>query len=91
MKKIMIVFLAAASLVAVGGCKKKNGFAEAMAKMTEFKDKMCNCTKPTRDLMSPLKICRKDCASKTAKRVYRSLTAAFVKFSTFRPCMCARA
>src|SRR5689334_10452150 len=43
MKKIMIVCLAALSFATISGCKKKSGFAEAMAKMTEFKDKMCAC------------------------------------------------
>jgi hypothetical protein len=43
MKKIMIIVVAAMSLAAVG-CKKKGGMAEAMAKMGEFKDKMCKCT-----------------------------------------------
>jgi hypothetical protein len=42
MKNLTIVFLAAASLASVG-CKKKGGAGEAMAKMSEFKDKMCAC------------------------------------------------
>lgn len=42
MKKLMIVMLAAMSFAAVG-CKKKGGQAEAMAKMTDFKNKMCDC------------------------------------------------
>jgi hypothetical protein len=41
MKKISIAFVAALSLMAVGGCKKKGG--DMMGKMTEFKDKMCAC------------------------------------------------
>jgi hypothetical protein len=42
MKKISIAFLAAMSLASFG-CKKKGGSGEAIAKMTEFKDKMCAC------------------------------------------------
>jgi hypothetical protein len=42
MKNLTIAFLAAASLMSVG-CKKKGGAGEAMAKMGEFKDKMCAC------------------------------------------------
>jgi hypothetical protein len=42
MKKLTIAFLAAASLMSFG-CKKKGGAGEAMAKMSEFKDKMCAC------------------------------------------------
>lgn len=41
MKKISIVFLAAVSL-ATFGCKKKGG-ADVVAKMGEFKDRMCAC------------------------------------------------
>jgi hypothetical protein len=41
MKKISIAFLAAMSLASFG-CKKK-GAGEAIAKMAEFKDKMCAC------------------------------------------------
>src|SRR4029079_12222914 len=41
MKKISIAFLAALSLASFG-CKKKGG-AEASAKMTEFRDRMCAC------------------------------------------------
>ena len=46
MKNITIAFLAAASLFTVGACKKKGGgdAGEAMAKMGEFKDKMCKCS-----------------------------------------------
>jgi hypothetical protein len=44
MKNLTIAFLAAASLFTVGACKKKGGAAEAVAKMTEFKDAMCKCT-----------------------------------------------
>lgn len=44
MKNLTIAFLAAASLFTVGACKKKNDAAEAVAKMTEFKDAMCKCT-----------------------------------------------
>jgi hypothetical protein len=42
MKNLTIAFLAAASLMSFG-CKKKGGAGEAMAKMGEFKDKMCAC------------------------------------------------
>src|SRR5689334_16495901 len=41
MKKISIAFLAAVSL-ATFGCKKKGG-ADVVAKMNEFKDRMCAC------------------------------------------------
>jgi hypothetical protein len=45
MKNITIAFLAAASLLSFGACKKKGGgdAGEAMAKMGEFKDQMCKC------------------------------------------------
>ena len=43
MKNLTIAFMAVAALTSVG-CKKKGGGAgEAMAKMAEFKDKMCAC------------------------------------------------
>ncbi|MBL9018551.1 MAG: hypothetical protein JNL83_30475 [Myxococcales bacterium] len=42
MNKLSIAFLAAVSIASFG-CKKKGGAGEAMAKMTEFKDKMCAC------------------------------------------------
>src|SRR5438132_10142877 len=42
MKKITIAFLAAMSLASFG-CKKKGAAGEAMAKMDEFKTKMCAC------------------------------------------------
>ena len=42
MKNFMIVCFAVLSMASVG-CKKKGGSAEAMSKMTEFKDKMCAC------------------------------------------------
>ena len=43
MKKITLAIAVALTLFTVG-CKKKGGGAgEAMAKMTEFKDKMCKC------------------------------------------------
>jgi len=42
MKKISIAFLVAAALVSFG-CKKGGGSGNAIAKMTEFKDKMCAC------------------------------------------------
>lgn len=42
MSKLSIAFLAAVSLASFG-CKKKGGAGEAMAKMSEFKDKMCAC------------------------------------------------
>jgi hypothetical protein len=41
MKKLSIVFLAAVSL-ATFGCKKKGG-GDVVAKMTEFKERMCAC------------------------------------------------
>ena len=42
MSKLTIAFLAAVSIASFG-CKKKGGAGEAMAKMGEFKDKMCAC------------------------------------------------
>jgi hypothetical protein len=42
MKNLTIVFMAAAALASFG-CKKKGGAGDAMAKMSEFKDKMCAC------------------------------------------------
>jgi len=42
MKNLTIALMVAASFTAVG-CKKKGGAGEAMAKMGEFKDKMCAC------------------------------------------------
>ncbi|HET9622722.1 MAG TPA: hypothetical protein VFP84_15220, partial [Kofleriaceae bacterium] len=42
MKKLSIAFLAAMSIASFG-CKKKGGGGDALAKMTEFKDKMCAC------------------------------------------------
>src|SRR5689334_16962526 len=45
MNKLMIAFAATMALASFG-CKKKagtGGSGEAMAKMTEFKDKMCAC------------------------------------------------
>jgi hypothetical protein len=42
MNKIMIVLVAALSLASFG-CKKKGGAGEAMAKMEDFKNKMCAC------------------------------------------------
>src|SRR5580704_9201510 len=42
MKKMMILFVASMSLMAVG-CKKHGGAAEGIAKMAEYKDKMCAC------------------------------------------------
>jgi hypothetical protein len=45
MNKLMIAFAATMALASFG-CKKKDGAGgsgEAMAKMTEFKDKMCAC------------------------------------------------
>jgi hypothetical protein len=42
MTKLSIAFLAAVSIASFG-CKKKGGAGEAMAKMSEFKDKMCAC------------------------------------------------
>lgn len=45
MKNLSIAFLAAASILTVGACKKKAGgdIGEAAAKVTEFKDNMCKC------------------------------------------------
>lgn len=45
MKNLTIAFLAAASLLTVGACKKKGGgdAGEAMAKMEEFSTEMCKC------------------------------------------------
>ncbi|HEY4058435.1 MAG TPA: hypothetical protein VGM39_17605 [Kofleriaceae bacterium] len=44
MKNLTIAFLAATSLFTLGACKKKGGdMADAMAKASEFKDKMCAC------------------------------------------------
>lgn len=42
MTKLSIAFLAAMALVSFG-CKKKSSGGEAIAKMTEFKDRMCAC------------------------------------------------
>jgi hypothetical protein len=42
MKNLTIAFMVATAFAAVG-CKKKGGAGEAMAKMGEFKDKMCAC------------------------------------------------
>ena len=44
MKKLTLAFMVAMAFVSFG-CKKKGGggAAEAMAKMTEFKDEMCKC------------------------------------------------
>jgi len=41
MKNLSIAFLAAVSLMTFAGCKKKGG--DTLAKMTEFKDRMCKC------------------------------------------------
>lgn len=45
MKNLTIAFLATSALFTVGACKKKGGgdAGEAVAKVTEFKDKMCGC------------------------------------------------
>ena len=44
MKKILIVVSAALAIASFTGCKKKtDGSGAALAKMTEFKDKMCKC------------------------------------------------
>ncbi|HEY4058434.1 MAG TPA: hypothetical protein VGM39_17600 [Kofleriaceae bacterium] len=45
MKNLTIAFLATSALFTVGACKKKGGgdAGEAVAKVTEFKDKMCAC------------------------------------------------
>ncbi|HEY0988304.1 MAG TPA: hypothetical protein VGD80_14675, partial [Kofleriaceae bacterium] len=42
MKKISIAFLAAVSLASFG-CKKKGGGSDVVAKMGEFKERMCAC------------------------------------------------
>jgi len=42
MKNLSIAFLAAVSLMTFAGCKKKPG-GDTLAKMTEFKDRMCKC------------------------------------------------
>lgn|SRR5512140_2485004 len=41
MKNLTIAFLAAVSLMSFAGCKKKG--ADALGKMTEYKDLMCKC------------------------------------------------
>lgn len=41
MKNLSIAFLAAVSLMSFAGCKKKG--ADALGKMTEYKDLMCKC------------------------------------------------
>jgi hypothetical protein len=46
MKKISIAFLAAMSLASFG-CPKKTGGGDAIAKMSEFKDRMCGCKDKT--------------------------------------------
>ena len=43
MKKISFAFICAVALLSFTGCKKKGGSGEAIAKMTEFSDKMCKC------------------------------------------------
>lgn len=42
MQKISIAFLAAVSLASFG-CSKKSSSGDAIAKQTEFRDKMCAC------------------------------------------------
>jgi hypothetical protein len=42
MKNLTIAFVAALTLMSFG-CKKKDGAASAMAKMSDFKDDMCKC------------------------------------------------
>jgi len=45
MKKILIVISAVLAVASFTGCKKKGGDSgAALAKMTEFKDKMCKCS-----------------------------------------------
>lgn len=49
MTKIAFAFATVVALVSVAGCKKKGGdggAADAMAKMSELKDKMCACKDP---------------------------------------------
>ena len=42
MQKISIAFLAALSLASFG-CSKKSSGSESIAKLTEFRDRMCGC------------------------------------------------
>lgn len=49
MTKLAFAFASAVALASIGGCKKKGGdggAGDAMAKMTEFKDRMCACKDP---------------------------------------------
>jgi hypothetical protein len=43
MNKIALAFVASAALFSLGGCKKKGGAGEAIAKVEEFSKKMCEC------------------------------------------------
>jgi hypothetical protein len=43
MHKVLLVFVAALSLVTVTGCKKKGGGGEALAKLEGFSKSMCEC------------------------------------------------
>lgn len=49
MTKLALAFATTLALLSVGGCKKKSadaGGGDAMAKMSELKDKMCACKDP---------------------------------------------
>ena len=49
MTKLAFAFASAVALASIGGCKKKGGdggAGNAMAKMAEFKDRMCACKDP---------------------------------------------
>lgn len=61
MKNLSIAFVATLSLLSFAGCKKKadSGGGGAMAKMVEFKDKMCGCA-DKKD---------KDCAQKVTEEM----------------------
>ena len=50
MKNILIVFASVLAVASFTGCKKKGGDSgAALAKMTEFKDKMCKCAEGDAD------------------------------------------
>lgn len=50
MKKLLTVMFAALSIASFTGCKKKGGDSgAALAKYTEFKDKMCKCAESDMD------------------------------------------
>src|SRR5215470_5037913 len=51
--RIATIGLVFALAVTAGGCKKKNIAGEALAKMTDFRDRMCACTdKPCADKLN---------------------------------------